>query len=76
MIAPREPETFRYDREHVVLLTDWTDEHPERVLAKLKKQSNYYNRRPGGRWARSSAMRSATSWARRWPSAGCGARCG
>ena len=25
------------------MLTDWTDEHPERVFAKLKKQSDYYN---------------------------------
>jgi CopA family copper-resistance protein len=26
-----------------VLLSDWTDEDPHRVLAKLKKQSDYYN---------------------------------
>ena len=44
-IDPREPEPFAVDREHVVMLTDWTDERPERVFAKLKKQSNYYNRR-------------------------------
>jgi CopA family copper-resistance protein len=25
------------------MLTDWTDEKPERVFAKLKKQSDYYN---------------------------------
>ena len=37
------PEPFAYDREHVVMLTDWTDENPERVFAKLKKQSDYYN---------------------------------
>lgn len=43
IIEPREPEPFRYDREHVVMLTDWTDEKPERVFAKLKKQSHYYN---------------------------------
>ena len=43
IIDPREPEPFKYDREHVVLLTDWTDEKPERVFAKLKKQSDYYN---------------------------------
>src|SRR5258705_8156743 len=43
VIDPREPAPFRYDREHVVLLSDWTDENPERVFAKLKKQSNYYN---------------------------------
>ena len=45
IIAPREPEPFAYDRDHVVLLSDWSDERPERVFAKLKKQSNYYNYR-------------------------------
>ncbi len=43
IIDPREPEPFRYDREHVVMLTDWTDEDPARVFSKLKKQSDYYN---------------------------------
>ena len=43
VIESREPEPFKYDREHVVLLSDWTDEKPERVFAKLKKQSDYYN---------------------------------
>ncbi len=43
VITPREPEPFAFDREHVVLLSDWTDENPARVFAKLKKQSDYYN---------------------------------
>ena len=43
VIDPREPEPFQFDREHVVLLTDWTDEDPKRVFGKLKKQSDYYN---------------------------------
>ncbi|HET9358762.1 MAG TPA: copper resistance system multicopper oxidase [Vicinamibacterales bacterium] len=43
VIHPREPEPFGYDREHVVMLTDWTDESAERVFAKLKKRSDYYN---------------------------------
>jgi CopA family copper-resistance protein len=43
LIEAREPEPFRYDREHVVLLSDWTDEHPERVFGKLKTQSDYYS---------------------------------
>ena len=43
IIDPLEPEPFQYDRQHVVLLSDWTDEHPDRVFAKLKKQSDYYN---------------------------------
>jgi CopA family copper-resistance protein len=43
VIDPLKPEPFKYDREHVVLLTDWTDEDPARVFAKLKKRSDYYN---------------------------------
>ncbi len=43
VIEAREPEPFAYDREHVVMLTDWTDEDPSRVYRKLKKQSDYYN---------------------------------
>src|SRR5687767_1784299 len=43
VIEAREPEPFQYDREHVVLLSDWTDEKPERIFSKLKKQSDYYN---------------------------------
>jgi CopA family copper-resistance protein len=43
VIEPREPDPFEYDREHVVMLTDWTDEDPRRVLAKLKKNAHYYN---------------------------------
>ncbi len=43
VIDPLEPEAVSFDREHVVMLTDWTDEVPERVFRKLKKQSDYYN---------------------------------
>ena len=43
VIAAREPEPFAYDREHVILLTDWTDSDPRRVFDRLKKQSDYYN---------------------------------
>jgi CopA family copper-resistance protein len=43
LIESREPEPFEFDREHVVMLTDWTDERSERVFQKLKKQSDYYN---------------------------------
>ena len=43
VIDAKEPEPFSYDRDYVVLLSDWTDEDPSRVLAKLKKQSDYYN---------------------------------
>ena len=43
VVEPRSPEPFRYDRDYVVMLSDWTDENPDRVFAKLKKQSDYYN---------------------------------
>ena len=43
VIDPRDQDPIRSDREHVILLSDWTDESPERVFAKLKKQSDYYN---------------------------------
>jgi len=43
IIDPTEPEPFEYDREYVVMLSDWTFEDPKRVFAKLKKMSDYYN---------------------------------
>jgi CopA family copper-resistance protein len=43
IIDPREPDPVEYDREHVVLLSDWTDMDPRTVLAKLKKQADYFN---------------------------------
>ncbi len=43
VIDAKEPEPFTYDRDYVVMLSDWTDEDPPRVLSKLKKQSDYYN---------------------------------
>ena len=45
IIDPLGDDPIKSDREHVILLSDWTDESPERVFAKLKKQSNYYNYR-------------------------------
>ncbi|WP_192558539.1 copper resistance system multicopper oxidase [Pseudomonas allokribbensis] len=43
VIDAREPEPFHYDREHVVMLSDWTDEEPASLMKTLKKQSDYYN---------------------------------
>ena len=46
IIESREPEPFACDREHVVLLSDWSDEDPAAIYRTLKKQSNYYDRQP------------------------------
>ncbi|NJN48273.1 MAG: multicopper oxidase domain-containing protein, partial [Candidatus Competibacteraceae bacterium] len=43
IIDPLEPEPYRYDRDYVVMLSDWTDQDPHTVMSKLKKQSDYYN---------------------------------
>ena len=43
VIEPKVRDPFRYDRDYVVVLSDWHDTNPERILANLKKQSDYYN---------------------------------
>ncbi|KAB0565483.1 copper resistance system multicopper oxidase [Pseudomonas palleroniana] len=44
VIDPKVPETFSYQRDYVVMLSDWTDEDPVALMKTLKKQSDYYNR--------------------------------
>jgi FtsP/CotA-like multicopper oxidase with cupredoxin domain len=43
VIDPAKPDPVAYDRDYVVVLSDWSDENPSRIYAKLKKQSDYYN---------------------------------
>ncbi len=43
IIDPADADPVTYDSEHVIMLSDWTDEDPEDVYAKLKKLSHYYN---------------------------------
>ena len=43
VIDPAKPDPVSSDRDYVVVLSDWSDEKPERIYAKLKKQSDYYN---------------------------------
>ncbi|MFB6402422.1 MULTISPECIES: copper resistance system multicopper oxidase [Pseudomonas] len=43
VIEPREPEAHRYQRDHVLLFSDWSDQAPEQLMATLKKQSDAYN---------------------------------
>ena len=45
IIDPREPEPCPYDREYVVVLSDWHDSPPETILANLVRQPDYYNQR-------------------------------
>ena len=43
VVEPARGERFPADRDHVVLLSDWTDEDPEAIYRHLKKQGDYYN---------------------------------
>ncbi len=43
VIEPRGIDPVAYDREYVIVLSDWTFEDPHRVFAKLKKMSDVYN---------------------------------
>ena len=73
VIEPREPEAHHYQRDHVLLLSDWSDQAPEQLMATLKKQSdafNYHKRTVGDfiddvadkGWSPTVAER--TAWAR------------
>ena len=68
IVDPREPEPFSYDREYVVMLSDWSDEDPTDIYAKLKKVSGYYNfaERTTGDLARDIQHKGvARTWAQR-----------
>ena len=43
IVEPAGGDVIKADRDHVVLLSDWTDEDPMRVFSRLKVQSSYYN---------------------------------
>jgi FtsP/CotA-like multicopper oxidase with cupredoxin domain len=43
VVERRGGERHAADREHVLLLSDWTDHDPEHIYATLKRQSDYYN---------------------------------
>lgn len=54
IIDPKEPDPVKFDRELVVQLSDWSDQLPTKLYAKLKKKSDYYNfqQRTLGDWWR------------------------
>ncbi len=44
IIEPREGERIHADRDHVILLSDWSDDDPHAIQRKLKIMGHYYNR--------------------------------
>ena len=45
IIDPAGADPVAYDREHVIVLSDWSFLHPHRLLQKLKQHGGYFNRR-------------------------------
>ena len=43
VIEPRDGETIKADRDHVIMLSDWTDANPMMLLNKLKMESGFDN---------------------------------
>jgi FtsP/CotA-like multicopper oxidase with cupredoxin domain len=71
VIEPRRGEHHHADREHVLLLSDWSDTDPERIYRLLKVQSDYfnYNRRTVGDFvadARKNGLSATVSDRRMW----------
>ena len=44
VIDPAGDEPAPYEREHVIVLSDWSSVHPHMQLRRLKQQGGYYNR--------------------------------
>ncbi|MBU1385051.1 MAG: copper resistance system multicopper oxidase [Alphaproteobacteria bacterium] len=44
VIDPAGVDPIAYDREHVLVLSDWSFMHPHEILEKLKKSPGYFNR--------------------------------
>jgi len=43
IIDPKGTDPVQYDREYILVLSDWSFEDPHRIFAKLKKMSDSYN---------------------------------
>lgn len=43
IVDPIEPEPFQYDRDYIVMLSEWSEESTDEMLSNLKKLSGYYN---------------------------------
>lgn len=43
IIDPAGDDSIKYDRDYVVVFSDWTDDDPGTIFSNLKHQSDYYN---------------------------------
>ena len=45
LIDPIKQPNYHYTKDYVVVLSDWSNTHPEQILANLKKEGDYYSPR-------------------------------
>jgi len=65
IIEPKEKDPVIYDRDMIVMLSDWTDTDPEKIYHNIKKMSHYYNYRErtiGDFWADIKTKGFAHTW--------------
>ncbi len=44
IIDPKAADPVGYDREHVIVLSDWSFFHPHQIISKLKQEGGFFNR--------------------------------
>jgi CopA family copper-resistance protein len=44
VIDPMNADPAPYDREHIIMLSDWSSVHPHMMMTRLKQMGGYYNR--------------------------------
>jgi FtsP/CotA-like multicopper oxidase with cupredoxin domain len=71
VIDPAGPDPVAYDREHVIMLADWSFIHPHTILRKLKAQGGYFNMQKQT-LCRVAGRQGPVGL----PNGGCGQRCG
>ena len=57
VIDPADSDPVAYDREHVIVLSDWSFLHPHQIMARLRQQAGYFNRNRMTLAGRSSGRR-------------------
>jgi CopA family copper-resistance protein len=44
IIDPKGADPVAHDREHVIVLSDWTSFHPHQIISRLKQEGGFFNR--------------------------------
>jgi FtsP/CotA-like multicopper oxidase with cupredoxin domain/uncharacterized protein involved in copper resistance len=45
LVDPPQSASYHYNKDYVVVLSDWSNTHPDQILANLKKEGDYYSPR-------------------------------